>query len=597
MEKIRIPNYRLFLFSLLTLWQFVGAQVPCTAGKADIYPCQNVDLIGHLSKSDLGIGAESGTLAAIWGWRDPQTQKDYALVGHSEGTSFVDVSQPEAPKLVGILPLPQRANKAGWRELKPIGNYLYIVGDGAGHHGMQVFNLERLRNATNLPQYFQPDAWYAQFGSSHNIATNEVSQTIYVTGISTDGTQTERCGGGLYVMNAQNPLQPQFQSCFQHPQTGRHDTGYAHDVICVVYQGKDVDWKGKEICIGFNENWVSFADATQKTALQPISKATYPGVVYIHQGWISASHDYLYVNDELDERNGIVPQTTTHIFDIRDLDNPERVAVFTSTTHAIDHNLYIRDNLLYASNYTVGLRIVDISLPVQPKEIAYFDTYWQDDEISFWGQWGNYPYSENGLVIASDRNNGLFLLAPRLNQKAELKAEHNSIGNQLVWQHPPMMYGLTHFILERSEDGQVFRAVDEIPLGTLQHTTFSFTDIAASPSGQYRIRYVLKNSSALLFSETVAVSSENPSHFALGSVFPHPVLAAQPAYIPYALNRAQTVQLKVYNALGQQVAVLVDAFQEAGYYQIKTPTGLVAGVYYYELKTASARKFGEFVVE
>ncbi len=45
----------------------------------------------------------SSSLNDIWGWTDPQTGKEYALVGMSNGTSFVDISNPENPIFIGIL--------------------------------------------------------------------------------------------------------------------------------------------------------------------------------------------------------------------------------------------------------------------------------------------------------------------------------------------------------------------------------------------------------------------------------------------------------------------------------------------------------------
>ena len=39
----------------------------------------------------------------IWGWTDPQTGKEYAIIGLSGGTSFVDVSDPESPKVLAFL--------------------------------------------------------------------------------------------------------------------------------------------------------------------------------------------------------------------------------------------------------------------------------------------------------------------------------------------------------------------------------------------------------------------------------------------------------------------------------------------------------------
>jgi choice-of-anchor B domain-containing protein len=589
--------FRITFFVFLSSF-FVHAQTLCKNGMAGQYACENVDLLGKLSNAQLGVKAANGTLAVIWGWTDPQTQKEYAIVGHWEGTSFVDVSNPKQPNFLGVLPIPALANPAGWREIKTVGDYAYIVGDNAGPHGLQVFDLKRLRYIQNNPQTFTPDFHYTAFGSAHNIAANESSKTIYVTGINSWGSLYGYCGGGLYVMSVENPLAPTFLSCYQHPNVGRVDTGYAHDVLCVDYQGQDVDWKGKEICVGFNETHVTFADASNKAALVPISKVTYPYAGYIHQGWFSADFNYLYVNDEFDERNGTVDKTTTHIFEVKDLDNPQKIGVYQGETRAVDHNLFVRDNLLYESNYTSGLRILDITNPIAPQEAAFLDTYPQDDLPTYNGQWGNYPYFKSGIVVASDRNNGLFVLAPRLPQKAALSvAALSTGGNVLSWKMPAMMYGLTQFRIERSKGGG-FVSLAQKPIEQLSTADgFTFFDINGSADDVYRIAYILADTPQLLYSEVANVRQNVPPSFSVGQSFPNPA-RQQTVYLPYALAQTEQVEISIWNLLGQQQSILFTGEQRAGYYHQAIDTQFLSrGVYFYLLKTATSAVQGRFVVE
>ena len=42
--------------------------------------------------------------------------------------------------------------------------------------------------------------------------------------------------------------------------------------------------------------------------------------------------------------------------------------------------------------------------------MAWFDTYPLDTSINFAGQWSNYPYFGDGLVIANDGETGFFVL-------------------------------------------------------------------------------------------------------------------------------------------------------------------------------------------
>ncbi len=86
-----------------------GAAVPCQNGKADEYPCKNVDLLSVLPLSEIGGGNGND----IWGWTDPDTGKEYALMGRTNGTAFIDVSTPTDPVYLGNLPSHGGAARSG----------------------------------------------------------------------------------------------------------------------------------------------------------------------------------------------------------------------------------------------------------------------------------------------------------------------------------------------------------------------------------------------------------------------------------------------------------------------------------------------------
>jgi hypothetical protein len=142
-----------------------------------------------------------------------------------------------------------------------------------------------------------------------------------------------------------------------------------------------------------------------------IAKSGYPQSAYSHQGWLTEDHHYFISNDELDERNfGI--STRTLIWDVRDLDNPILLNQHYSEEPSIDHNLYVKDELIYQSNYTSGLVIMDTERISngEIRERAFFDTFPASNSVNFNGAWSNYPFFESGVIAVSDINNGLFLL-------------------------------------------------------------------------------------------------------------------------------------------------------------------------------------------
>ncbi|MFB6278229.1 MAG: choice-of-anchor B family protein [Salinibacter sp.] len=386
-----------------------GKERDCTDGSVAQFSCEGVDMKSFLPIK--AIGGERGIeLNDIWGWTDPKTGTEYALVGRTDGTAFVDVSDPTNPKYVGELPLTDGARVNSWRDIKVYKNHAFVVADNAKDHGMQVFDLTRLRNvdASQMPVTFERDAFYDKVNSVHNIVINKETGYAYAVGSSGGG---KTCGGGLHMINIQDPMNPTFEGCFADPSTGRSGTGYTHDAQCVVYEGPDTEYQGREICIGLNETAISVADVTNKDDPTAISTASYPDYGYVHQGWFDEQQRYFYQNDELDEVQGKAEHTRTLVWDMKDLDNPKLVNQLALPEKSIDHNLYVKGSTMYQSNYKSGLRILDISNREKPKEVAHFDTQPYDDNgTGFQGTWSNYPYFESGIIVVSSIGEGLFVL-------------------------------------------------------------------------------------------------------------------------------------------------------------------------------------------
>ncbi len=385
-----------------------GGEVKCEDGVASLFDCAEVDMVAFLPVQAVG-GGRGVRVNDVWGWTDPETNREYALIGRTDGTSFIDVTDAGNPVYLGNLPLHDGARGSTWRDVKVYQNHAFIVSDGAGAHGMQVFDLTRLRGLT-APQTFDETAHYDRINSAHNIVINEETGFAYSVGSSAGG---ETCGGGLHMINIQNPAQPTFAGCFADPETGRSGTGYSHDAQCIIYHGPDSEHAGKEICLGSNETALSIADVSDKDNPIALSRASYPNVGYAHQGWVSEDHRYFYLGDELDELSGNLEEnkTRTLIWDISDLDDPVMVKEFWGTTAASDHNMYVRGNLLYQSNYVAGLRVLDISDPENPSEVGYFDTVpYGDNSAGFNGSWSNYPYFASGTIVVSSGREGVFFL-------------------------------------------------------------------------------------------------------------------------------------------------------------------------------------------
>ncbi|GAB1308638.1 hypothetical protein KH5_13210 [Urechidicola sp. KH5] len=369
----------------------------CEGGMAGPYPCNDYDLMAHIPVEDLGgAGAEGND---SWGWTDPETGIEYALVGTTTGAAFVDISDTENLVLLGTLPT--HTSNSLWRDIKVYNNYAFIVSE-AGGHGMQVFDLTRLRNVSNPPQTFTADAHYSGFGNAHNIVINENTGFAYAVGTST-------FGGGAHFINIQDPLNPVAAG-------GLSDGGYSHDAQVVSYTGPDSDYTGRELLIGSNgerngANEVVIADVTDKSNPFVIERLTYPQQGYTHQGWFTDDMRYFIVGDELDEYD-FGGNTRTLVFDFEDIDNPTLHTVYEGPTGAIDHNGYVKDDIYYLANYTAGVRFIDISGIASGNltEVGFFDSYPNHNGTSFNGVWNIYPYFESGNIIINDIEGGLFVV-------------------------------------------------------------------------------------------------------------------------------------------------------------------------------------------
>ncbi len=366
---------------------------PCEGGFAGSFPCSNYDLKGFIPVSEFSAQAAND----IWGWTDASTRKEYAIIGLVNGTAFVDITDTE--NLVYLGKLPTATGSSSWRDLKVYDNHVFIVSEAEGH-GMQVFDLTKLREVSNAPQEFAADARYTGFGNAHNIVINEDTGFAYVVGTARGDTFR----GGVHFINIQDPKNPVAAG-------GYGEKGYSHDAQVVSYTGPDTDYTGREIYVGANEDVVVIVDVTDKNNPQFISSVLYPNIEYTHQGWFSDDQRYFILGDELDEvERGF--RSRTLFFDFTDLDNPLLHETYLGTTSAIDHNGYVKGNEYFLANYAAGVRILDISdiTGKSISEIGYFDTFVDSNDASFKGVWSVYPYFASGNIIVSDIESGLFVI-------------------------------------------------------------------------------------------------------------------------------------------------------------------------------------------
>lgn len=573
-----------------------GQKVECRGGTASGYPCRNVDLLSFLPVSSLG-GEIGVALNDIWGWTDPNTGTEYALVGRTDGIAFVDVSNPTNPVYLGELP--SHTGSSSWRDVKVYENHAFVVSE-ASDHGMQVFDLTRLRSVANPPVTFSETAHYDRFETAHNIVLNTESGYAYAVGLTgqQDTPSTANCGAGLHIVDVTTPDQPQFAGCFTDFATGGQvAAGYTHDAQCVTYQGPDPDYQGHEICFNANERQLNIADVTNKNSPTTISNSTYPNTGYVHQAWLTESRRYLLVDDELDEKaNNGVDSTRTLVFEVSDLDNPVLVERYTGSTSAIDHNQYVKGHYSYQANYESGLRILDVADPENPGEAAYFDTFTGSNQPVFNGAWSNYPYFDSGIVVVSSISEGLFVLEPNLQRASILSfdirlQDREVIANWLI----SATANTDRMIVERKPPGgrpwrEMGRVDGQSGSGTHEYDA-AFPDL--SPGLQkFRLRHVQTNGQV----EVSPVDSVRirPNRAFEVTNLENPFRGRQ--QFELIAREEQRVHVALYDVLGRRVEQLYQGRLRAGVRKRFTLRPTSSGIHFLRVRGASGHRVWKIAV-
>ena len=374
-----------------------GRPAKCVRGEAAGFPCKGIDLLSHTTFS----AAQGGGVADVWGWVDPATDKEYAILAGSGGVRFLDVTDPEAPVFLGRMP-----TKAGaaliWQEIEILNDHAYVVCD-LDPCGLQIFDLKRLGGVESAVPVWRPDV-VLPIGPFHSIASNPETNHIFLNG---NGAVVGSPAGTPLIFDVSQPLAPV-------PVGAMADDGYTHDSLCPTYKGPDKRFKGNEICFNFNEDTITVYDVTANP-VQPeqLARVTYDKADYIHSGALTKDHSYLISTDEGDEITHLHP-ATLYIWDVRKLDKPKLIGTFVAKSLSIDHNVYSEQDALYHANYNNGFRILDLANASKGKlkEVAWFDTMPLVDSADYDGVWAAYPYLPSGNVLVGDMSGGLFVLRP-----------------------------------------------------------------------------------------------------------------------------------------------------------------------------------------
>ena len=149
-----------------------------------------------------------------------------------------------------------------------------------------------------------------------------------------------------------------------------------------------------------------------------LKQTAFASGIYAHSMAVSEDFTTLYTFEEfnvydigvydLTSRESVMPQLNSFSW------SGEAAAGET-----IVHNGHIRGNYLVVAYYEAGLRVFDVSNPLNPLEVGKYET-WRDPDGDgrfnekidgeYHGAWNLHLDLPSGNVLVSDRNSGLFIV-------------------------------------------------------------------------------------------------------------------------------------------------------------------------------------------
>jgi choice-of-anchor B domain-containing protein len=365
------------------IYPFVFALALCSGLAAQNYSSQNVTLLGHwFNPAEEDEPVYGISYQGCYGWHNPQDNREYAIIGGSSGTYFIDITNPTAPV--------QSDYVAGthqnciWHEVKTYDKYCYIISDDAPNNSFQIVDMSYL-----------PDSVHVVYDGT---SIFENSHTLFVDGNKLWCASVTLANSTYYSMavyDLSNPVAPTLLRTLNqdYPAIGTVHDMFVRNDTCYASCGYD----GLHI-YKFGTNFTEIGQLT-----------SYPDQGYNHSSFLTSDGKTLIFMDEVPVNRRVKS------IDVTNTANISINQTFTSTVGCTPHNPYIiGNNTLVAAYYQDGLQIFNISNPSNIVRTGYFDTDTLNNQSNgypqaYHGCWGAYEALPSGTIIASDMQNGLYL--------------------------------------------------------------------------------------------------------------------------------------------------------------------------------------------
>jgi choice-of-anchor B domain-containing protein len=340
---------------------------------------KNIELLDNWFEDSIVTSSSLARFNGCWGF--VHDEKEYAILGSTEGTHFFQLTDNDKLKNCGFIEGKYASGLVVHREFKTYRNFVYAICD-EGNSSLQIIDISNLPDTIVKVADLQNDF----LGKVHNIFIDTNNALLYACSVTPIVNGLPQSLIPLRVFSIQNPIQPVLLW------EGPNDIPEVHD--CHVRNNIAI------LNCGFDGIRIyNFSNPSAPIYVNNLN--FYQDQGYNHQGWLSPSGDAYFFTDETSGKrikkchvNEQFNLEITHLFGTNYQEN------------SIPHNLVCDENFLYVAYYNEGLRIFDIR--DVPSEIAAFDTYTSYSTFNMNGAWGVYPF-DSGRIIISDRQGGLFL--------------------------------------------------------------------------------------------------------------------------------------------------------------------------------------------
>ena len=386
----------------------------------------NIQQFAHIPNSGFMVPSE---LNDIWGWVD-SAGNEYAIVGMNDGTSIIDLSDPLSPQEVLFVP----GMNSIWRDIKTYGNYAYVTTEAM--NGLLIIDLSNLPDSANTNTYLYTGPSNAQWQRAHNIYIDDRGYA-YIFGAN-------RGSGGAIILDLNpDPTQPVEIADINNWQV--HDGMVKGDTLFLAHAGNSL---------------FSIWDVSNPST--PVLLSQNPTVgYYSHNIWSSDDGNYIYTTEE--DNGGHLSEF--NISDLNNIDLTDKIQAEPGN-NIMPHNAFYINDYIVNSYYTTGIQIFDVKSKGNIVNVGHFDTSPNFSGPGSNGCWGVYPYLPSGIIIASDIENGFFVLDPDYKRAAYLEGIITDASSNTS------LSGVTVEILN-SNNNTLSNVGGEFKLGTLNSGTFS----------------------------------------------------------------------------------------------------------------------------